>query len=105
MAKSVKYKSYEEWVLGRIANSKLKTMSTASLMKLPDYLYDLEIEPCEHDLEVRLRAMRNLGQLSVSAKRWTIRGDFVPPNPPNPKRGPKPHPKQLNLLDRGTSEE
>lgn len=92
MAKAVKYKSYEEWVLGRIANSKLKTMSTASLMKLPQYLYDLEIEPCEYDLEKRLRTMRDLGQLSVSSKRWAIRGDFVPSNPPNPK--------QLNLLDR-----
>lgn len=98
MAKAVRYESYEAWVVGRIERSKLKTMSTASLMKLPKYLWDLEVEPNEYDLEKRLRGLRDRGTLSVSSQRWTMRGPFVPPSPTKPKPGPKPHPKQLSLL-------
>lgn len=97
MPRHAKFESYEQWVVGRIEGSKLKTMSTASLMKLPKYLYDLEEEPDEFDLEKSLRAMRDAGTLAVSSQRWTIRGPFVAPPAPRPKLGAKPDPRQLTF--------
>lgn len=73
MAKAIKYDSYEAWVVARIERSKLRTLSTASLMKLPKYLYDLEVEPTEYDLEKRLRGLRDAGKLQAISGRWRVR--------------------------------
>lgn len=73
MAKAIKYASYEEWVYGRISRCKTKMMSTASLMKLPKYLKDIEVEPTEYELEKRLRALRDTGRLAAINKRWYLR--------------------------------
>jgi len=95
MAKAVKYSSYEEWVCGRLARCRNKTMNTALLMKLPQYLYDMEVEPTKYDLEQRLRRLRDQGIISVSSQQWTLRGPYVAPPPRKPKTGPKPDPRQL----------
>lgn len=73
MGKSIKYDSYESWVCGRISRSKAKMLATKTLLKVPKYIYELEIEPSAEDLERRLVAMRERGSIAYMNKRWYLR--------------------------------
>lgn len=74
MGKSVKYDSYEAWVCGRIGRSKAKMLATKTLLKVPKYIHDLEIEPSVEDLERRLVALRDRGTIASMNKRWYLLG-------------------------------
>lgn len=79
MGKSIKYKSYEDWVCGRIARSRSKMIATKTLLKVPKYIHDLEIEPTVEDLERRLVALRDRGRIAALNKRWYLLGPGAVP--------------------------